>query len=118
MFGSGQDGSSFSFGGPGGGGGGGAPFGRSGGRPAARAQAAPPQKAQVVTQPVKCTLEDLFKGFTKKLKVTKKKHDPHGRITSEANVHEIKGKPGWKAGTKITFSGAVGAFRSFEKAKS
>eukprot|EP00045_Choanoeca_perplexa_P013507 m.153663 g.153663 ORF g.153663 m.153663 type:complete len:347 (+) comp16372_c0_seq1:119-1159(+) len=103
-------------GGPGGGmfgGGGGNPFGgMSGGgfgQPqgrAPRASSTAGMKAEVVTQPVRVTLEDLFNGFHKKLKVTKKVYDATGRMTSSAKVHEIQGKAGWKAGTKVTFKGA------------
>eukprot|EP00730_Choanoeca_flexa_P017146 TRINITY_DN8214_c0_g1_i2.p1 TRINITY_DN8214_c0_g1~~TRINITY_DN8214_c0_g1_i2.p1 ORF type:complete len:343 (+),score=69.84 TRINITY_DN8214_c0_g1_i2:131-1159(+) len=97
----------FSFGGPGGGS---SPFGGGFGGPPAGGrgsrQASATEKATVVTQPVRCTLEELFKGFTKKLKVTKKIHTGMGQVRTESKVHEINGKPGWKAGTKITYKGA------------
>mmetsp|Transcript_107840 Transcript_107840/g.303857 ORF Transcript_107840/g.303857 Transcript_107840/m.303857 type:complete len:342 (-) Transcript_107840:192-1217(-) len=48
------------------------------------------------------SLEDLYAGTTKKMKITRKsttlKRDPE--VVLELNV-----KPGWKAGTKVTFNG-------------
>jgi len=51
---------------------------------------------------VPCTLEELYNGKTKKLKVTRKSVSPD-RPTEK--VLEIPIKPGLKAGTRITFSG-------------
>lgn len=45
------------------------------------------------------SLEDLAKGCTKKMKLTRK--GPSG--TKEEKIMEINIKPGWKEGTKITF---------------
>lgn len=51
---------------------------------------------------VACSLEELYNGTTKKMKVkrasTTLNRDPEA-------VLEIEVKPGWKAGTKVTFSG-------------
>jgi len=49
-----------------------------------------------------CTLEELYQGKTKKMKVTRKS------LTTQRDaekVLEIPIKPGYKAGTKLTFSG-------------
>ncbi|KAM0747044.1 DnaJ-domain-containing protein [Meredithblackwellia eburnea MCA 4105] len=64
----------------------------------------PPQKKEVteIIKPLPLTLEDLYKGVTKKLRVTKKRRNG----AEEANTLEINVKPGWKAGTKIRFPGA------------
>jgi len=51
---------------------------------------------------VSCTLENLYNGTTKKMKVKRKS------ITlkrDEEAVLEVVVKPGWKAGTKVTFPG-------------
>ncbi|GAA5869338.1 hypothetical protein JCM16303_000434 [Sporobolomyces ruberrimus] len=55
-----------------------------------------------ITKPLPISLEDIYKGTTKKLKVTKKLMS--GR--EESNVLEINVKAGWKAGTKVRFAGA------------
>ncbi|KAF7683232.1 DnaJ like protein subfamily B member 13 [Astathelohania contejeani] len=55
----------------------------------------------VVEIPLKCTLEELFTGCTKKLKI-KRKLIRHGITES---IIEVQIKPGYKKGTKFTFSG-------------
>ncbi|XP_077981617.1 dnaJ homolog subfamily B member 1-like [Glandiceps talaboti] len=53
---------------------------------------------------LKVSLEDVFSGCTKKMKITKKVLNVDGRTTrTEDKVLEIQVKPGWKEGTKITF---------------
>ena len=49
------------------------------------------------------SLEDLYSGATKRLKITKKIFDESGAAKDEEKVVEINLKPGWKAGTKITY---------------
>ncbi|XP_071033833.1 dnaJ homolog subfamily B member 4 [Parasteatoda tepidariorum] len=50
------------------------------------------------------TLEDISKGCVKKMKISRKVLNPDGRTTKrEEKVLSINVKPGWKAGTKITF---------------
>jgi DnaJ-class molecular chaperone len=50
--------------------------------------------------PVSCTLEQLFAGTTKRLKVTR---TVNGR--DDEKLFELDIRPGWKDGTKITFEG-------------
>ncbi|KAJ3317290.1 hypothetical protein HDU76_001241 [Blyttiomyces sp. JEL0837] len=65
-----------------------------------------PSPAQTVKRPLPVTLEDLYKGCTKKLKVTRKMLDgASGRAVTTEKVLEVQIKPGWKAGTKIKFAG-------------
>lgn len=50
------------------------------------------------------TLEEVYQGATKKMKITRKVLSPDGRTSKpEDKVLSIDIKPGWKAGTKITF---------------
>lgn len=51
---------------------------------------------------VPCTLEDMYRGRTRRMKITRKSLTP-GRPTEK--VLEVPMKPGYKAGTRITFSG-------------
>lgn len=53
---------------------------------------------------LKVTLEDILRGGRKKLKVTRQRFGAHQRIQEE-KILEVAIKPGWKDGTKITFSG-------------
>lgn len=49
-----------------------------------------------------CSLEDLYSGITKKMKIKRSS----ATLTRDAEaVLEVEVKPGWKAGTKVTFSG-------------
>nr|ABC84495.1 heat shock protein 40 [Locusta migratoria] len=49
------------------------------------------------------TLEDILRGCTKKMKISRKVLQPDGSTRKEDKVLTISVKPGWKAGTKITF---------------
>ncbi|KAJ1405672.1 hypothetical protein B484DRAFT_214172 [Ochromonadaceae sp. CCMP2298] len=63
-------------------------------------------KPTPVTHDLNVTLEDLYKGTTKRMRITSKKvdpHNPHSSPTSVSSDKEIVVKPGWKDGTKITF---------------
>lgn len=48
-------------------------------------------------------LEDIYKGCTKKMRITRKVVSPDGSQKTEDKVLSIQIKPGWKSGTKITF---------------
>ncbi|KAK6456436.1 uncharacterized protein RJT20DRAFT_128336 [Scheffersomyces xylosifermentans] len=100
----GQGGDDFGFGGHGGGFSqqsfGGSPFGNSGmpggfggGRSARRPE------PDTVTMPLPVSLEDLYNGGVKKMKLNRKGTDG----SRESKVLEVNIKPGWKAGTKINF---------------
>lgn len=57
-----------------------------------------------VLHDLKVSLEDLLKGCTKKMKISRRVLNPDGRTTrTEDKVLDINVKPGWKEGTKITF---------------
>ena len=50
------------------------------------------------------SLEEIFKGAKKKMKITKNICDDQGQVQkNETKELEIDIKPGWKAGTRITF---------------
>jgi len=95
-------GSSFSFGGmpgqmPGGMGGGGGPR---------RYQTQPPPQSAAksnvpneTVRPLKLSLEELYAGTTKHMKVSRRNLDG----TTEEKVLEIVVQPGWKEGTKVRF---------------
>ena len=62
------------------------------------------QQDSAVVKDLQVSLEDIFKGTTKKLKITRKVLNPDGRsVRTEDKILTIDVKPGWKAGTKITF---------------
>lgn len=84
---------------------GGMGMGSSGGRPrtkqrpSARHASAPPPETSEITRPLALSLEDLYAGATKHLKVGRRLRS--GR--TEEKVLEIAVLPGWKSGTKIRF---------------
>ncbi|KAH0833235.1 hypothetical protein J3R83DRAFT_12295 [Lanmaoa asiatica] len=67
-----------------------------------RATSAPSFQPSEITRPLKLSLEDLYSGSTKHLKVSRKLLDG----STEEKVLEIQILPGWKSGTKIRFSRA------------
>lgn len=56
------------------------------------------QKQNQAVFPIPCTLEQLYSGCKRKMKVTRSilGHD-------DSKIFEVEIKPGWKAGTKITY---------------
>jgi DnaJ-class molecular chaperone len=50
-----------------------------------------------------CTLEDLYKGTTKRLKISRNVTDASGRTERVTETLSVDVKPGWKKGTKVTF---------------
>jgi DnaJ-class molecular chaperone len=69
-----------------------------------------PSKKQVEPeehkQNIEVTLENLYSGCKKKLKVTRRVQNPStGQISNEQKLVEIDVQPGWKEGTKLTFPG-------------
>ncbi|KAG5244318.1 dnaJ subfamily member [Salix suchowensis] len=50
-----------------------------------------------------CSLEELYSGSTRKMKISRTVADAHGRQVQETEILTIDVKPGWKKGTKITF---------------
>ncbi len=62
------------------------------------------RKGATINRDLPCTLEELFNGAEKRLKITRKRI-VNQRLTAAEKILTINIKPGWKAGTKITFAG-------------
>ena len=58
-----------------------------------------------VERPLPLSLEDLFSGVTKKMKIKRKMFDDTGKRTTTDTVLEVPIKPGLKKGSKIRFKG-------------
>ncbi|KAK7508288.1 hypothetical protein BaRGS_00000527 [Batillaria attramentaria] len=57
-----------------------------------------------VVKDLQVSLEEVLNGTSKKLKITRRALNPDGQSTrTEDKILQIDVKPGWKAGTKITF---------------
>jgi DnaJ homolog subfamily B member 4 len=58
----------------------------------------------IVEKPLPVSLEEIFKGTTKKMKIKRKKFDQAtGKQMAEDRILEVPIKPGLKAGSKIKF---------------
>nr|XP_019706810.1 dnaJ homolog subfamily B member 1 [Elaeis guineensis] len=63
------------------------------------------RKAPAVESKLTCSLEELYSGSTRKMKISRNVIDVNGRMVPESEILSIDVKPGWKKGTKITFPG-------------
>ncbi|KAH1155301.1 hypothetical protein AAZX31_18G182200 [Glycine max] len=61
------------------------------------------RKGAAIERQLPCSLEDLYKGTTKKMKISRDVSDASGRPSTVEEILTIEIKPGWKKGTKITF---------------
>ncbi|GMH01675.1 hypothetical protein Nepgr_003514 [Nepenthes gracilis] len=61
------------------------------------------RKASAVETQLVCTLEELYKGSKRKMKISRIVSDDSGKPMTVEEVLGIDVKPGWKKGTKITF---------------
>lgn len=77
------------------------PGGAAGARP--HRQATP--EITTVERALPVTLEDMYKGTTKKMKIKRKMFDDSGKRTTTDTVLEVPIKPGLKKGSKIRFKG-------------
>ena len=57
-----------------------------------------------LVRPLALSLEDLYNGCTKKLKVTRRSMDSSHQIVQSEKILTVDVKPGWKAGTKIRYA--------------
>jgi len=66
-------------------------------------RSAGPRKAPPVKRYFQCTLEELYTGTTKKMKITKSLQDASGHEMKAEKILTLDVKRGWKTGTKVTF---------------
>ncbi|XP_027356022.1 dnaJ homolog subfamily B member 1 [Abrus precatorius] len=62
-----------------------------------------PKKPPPVETKLPCSLEELYSGSTRKMKISRTVMDANGQAIPETEILTIDVKPGWKKGTKITF---------------
>jgi DnaJ family protein B protein 4 len=62
-------------------------------------------KAAALEYKLSCSLEELYSGSTRKIKISRNVLHPTniGRVVQESEIIEVQVKRGWKKGTKITF---------------
>ncbi|KAK4427235.1 DnaJsubfamily B member 4 [Sesamum alatum] len=61
------------------------------------------RKAPPVENVLMCSLEELYNGATRKMKISRNVLDSHGKLRLMEEILTIDIKPGWKKGTKVTF---------------
>lgn len=61
------------------------------------------RKDPPIEYPLGCSLEELFKGTTKRMKISRRVVDATGQARQVQETLQVDVKPGWKNGTKITF---------------
>lgn len=67
---------------------------------------APTPEVTTVERPLPVTLEELYKGTHKKMKIKRKTYDIRtGKRSVEDKILDMEIRPGYKAGTKIKFKG-------------
>ncbi|KAE8665346.1 putative ring finger protein [Hibiscus syriacus] len=62
------------------------------------------RKPPPVESKLPCSLEELYTGSTRRMKISRTVVNALGRQVQESEILTIDVKPGWKTGTKITFS--------------
>lgn len=62
------------------------------------------KKDETIFKDLEISLEDIARGVEKKMKISRRVYDDRGGSRSEDKILTINVKPGWKAGTKITFA--------------
>jgi len=63
-----------------------------------------PRKGNEIKRTVPISLEELYTGVTKKMKITKTITDISGNSMPVEKIITLDIKPGWKTGTKLTFA--------------
>ncbi|GAB2284876.1 hypothetical protein Dimus_019328 [Dionaea muscipula] len=61
------------------------------------------KKPPPIESKLSCTLEELYSGSVRKMRISRTVVDGNGHVVPETEVLMIEVKPGWKKGTKITF---------------
>lgn len=75
----------------------------SGPEPVQRQQRPPTPEVTIVERPLPLTLEDMYTGTHKKMKIQQKIFDETGKRTVKDRILEMDIKPGLKKGSKIKF---------------
>ncbi|KAK2393588.1 dnaJ protein subfamily B member [Trifolium repens] len=68
-----------------------------------QASQVPRRKAPPIENKLPCSLEELYKGTTKKMKISREIAYASGKTLPAEEILTIEIQPGWKKGTKITF---------------
>ncbi|XP_010515107.1 PREDICTED: dnaJ homolog subfamily B member 1-like [Camelina sativa] len=78
-------------------------FNTGGGNYGANGYSGEMRRAPAVENPLPVSLEDLYSGVKKKMRLSRNVYDASGRMRVVEEILPIDIKPGWKKGTKLTF---------------
>ena len=78
---------------------------RPGGFAGAGARREQTPEISTVERPLPLTLEEIYNGVTKKMKIKRKTYDETGKRVQTDTILEVPIKPGLKKGSKIKFNG-------------
>ncbi|KAK9819082.1 hypothetical protein WJX81_006681 [Elliptochloris bilobata] len=76
-----------------------------GGMPGGATPSTSGRKDAPIEHSINCTLEELYKGTTKRLKISRSVMDGSGNSQRVQETLSVDIRPGWKGGTRITFDG-------------
>ena len=62
-----------------------------------------PRQDPPIEYPLSCTLEDLYKGTSKKMRISRNVMEASGSTSRVDETLQVDVKPGWKNRTRITF---------------
>ena len=62
-----------------------------------------PRQDPPIEHALPCSLEEIYKGTTKRMKISRSVMDAGGRMQRVEEALSVEVKPGWKKGTKVTF---------------
>lgn len=62
-----------------------------------------PRQDPPIEHALPCTLEELYKGTSKRMKISRNVAEASGRSGRVEETLAVDVKPGWKKGTKVTF---------------
>ncbi len=62
-----------------------------------------PRQDAPIEHALPCSLEELYKGTSKRMKISRNITDASGRLERVSETLTVDVKPGWKKGTRVTF---------------
>lgn len=62
-----------------------------------------PRQDTPIEHALPCSLEEIYRGTTKRMKISRNVTDASGRSDRVSETIVVDVKPGWKKGTRVTF---------------
>ena len=65
--------------------------------------AGPPRQDAAIEHALPCSLEEIYRGTSKRMKISRNVTHASGRSERVSETLTVDVKPGWKKGTRVTF---------------